>query len=285
MHHAAYDMMAGAMTSVGVSRVGSEDEERRPSRFAVLRGRRDRSHQAANSREVAAQVLRRMHTTNRLLSAELEASMLELRESRARLMSAAVQERRRIERDLHDGAQQRLVAAQVRTSLARDALDDEPERGKELLERIGVDLEEALEELRSLAHGLYPAVLSDRGIAAALREAARHTTLAVTIDARTTGRYCPEIESAVYFCCLEALQNAAKHAQDATGVRISLAVDDELRFEVTDNGRCVGPGAAPLAGAGLTNMHDRLAAVGGRLDVRTAHAGGIRVRGTIPLAA
>jgi signal transduction histidine kinase len=248
----------------------------------TLRARRERRNLAA---EAAARELRRMREVNRLLHADLEASMLELRASRARLMSATVQERRRIERDLHDGAQQRLVAAQVRAGLAHDLLEADPERGRALLEAISTDLQEALDELRSLAHGLYPAVLSDRGIPAALREAARHNPLAVTIESHTTERYSPEIESAVYFCCLEALQNAAKHAQDATGVWITLAPADELSFEVTDNGRCVGPGAAPLAGAGLTNMHDRLAAVGGRLDVRAAHTGGIRVRGTIPLGA
>jgi signal transduction histidine kinase len=196
-----------------------------------------------------------------------------------------VQERRRIERDLHDGAQQRLVAAQVRVGLARDILSDEPRRGEELLDSICADLEDALDELRSLAHGLYPAVLSDRGIAAALLDAARHSPLAVTVDPDGAERYSPEIESAVYFCCLESLQNVAKHAEGATDVSISLAADDQLSFEVTDNGRGFAPGADPSVGAGLTNMRDRLAAVGGRLEVRSGPRTGTCVTGTIPLAA
>ena len=231
----------------------------------------------AIEREAHRAELRRLRTLNLRLTQEL-------RDSRARIMSAAVQERQRIERDLHDGAQQLLVAAQVRIGLARALIAGDPSRGHDLLDLADADLQHALDELRLLAHGVYPAILSDRGIGPALREAARRCPLDVTIESDGTERYPPEIESAVYFCCLESLQNAVKHATGATGASIRLTAGADLAFDVRDDGAGFVPRAAKM-GSGLTNMRDRLAAVDGYLELRSALGRGTSVIGTIPLQA
>jgi len=214
--------------------------------------------------------------------AKVEASLHELRESRTRIQAAADGERRRIERDLHDGAQQRLVALRIRLGLAGDLMREDPARGDQLLRELGTEAEEALEEVRSLAHGVYPSLLADGGLDEALRALARSSSLAMTVDADGIGRYSSEIESAVYFCCLEALQNATKHASGASSVSIRVRDDGELRFEIRDDGdgfdrEAVSPGM------GFVNMRDRLEAVGGTLTIRSTPGSGTRITGTVAL--
>ena len=220
---------------------------------------------------------------NQRLTAEAEASMRELQLSRARLATRAEQERRRIERDLHDGAQQRLVALRIELELAEDVVRADPERGVERLRQFEHDVEVALEELRDLAHGVYPPVLADRGLEEALRSVGLRSTVRVDLVTHGVGRYSTEIEGAVYFCIREALQNAQKHAAGARRIVVTLDASTraELRFSVRDD----GAGAATIvAGAGITNMQDRLAAIGGEVDVTSKPGVGTVVRGRVSTA-
>jgi signal transduction histidine kinase len=201
----------------------------------------------------------------------------------ARVLATADGERRRIERDLHDGAQQRLVALRIELGLTEELVREDPAAGLEKLHALGGEIEDTLEEIRSLARGVYPALLSDQGLAEALRAAALRAPIPAMVEPDGIGRYPEDVESAVYFCCLEALQNASKHARGASRVTISLTQDETLRFEVRDDG--AGFDAEPLPpGAGLTNMSDRLAAVGGLLTISSAPGRGTVVRGSIPSA-
>jgi signal transduction histidine kinase len=221
---------------------------------------------------------------NQRLAAKLESSLRELQESRARIMSAADGERRRIERDLHDGAQQRLVALRVRLELADELVRSDPDRGVAMLHDLGSEAEQALEEVRSLARGIYPSLLVNHGLSDALRSAALYAAIPTTVDSDGAGRYPPDVESAVYFCCLEALQNAVKHARGATSVTISVIDDGALRFAVIDDGAGFTDDGH-VAGAGLANMRDRIAAVGGRVIVHSRPGGGTKVAGTVPVSA
>ena len=216
---------------------------------------------------------------NHRLAARVEES---LRESRARILAAADDERRRIERDLHDGGQQRLVALRIRLELADETMRESPARARRMLCQLGAEVDAALEELRSLAAGVYPSLLADRGLTDALRSAARHSPVPASIDVSGSDRYSQDVEAAVYFCCLEALQNVAKHAPDASRVAISLERNGDLRFAVRDD----GPGfdIAAAAGYGLVNMRDRVAAVGGTLEINAA-SGGTEILGTVPVGA
>ncbi|HEY6605097.1 MAG TPA: histidine kinase, partial [Gaiellaceae bacterium] len=218
---------------------------------------------------------------NRRLAAQVDASLEELHESRARIQAAADAERERMERDLHDGAQQRLVALRVRVELAGELMGEDQERDATLLRQLGSELDETLDEVRALARGIYPPLLADRGIVEALRAVGRRHPVQTTIEANGVGRYPPELERAVYFCCLEALQNAAKHASTASTVSITLLDDGAaLRFAVRDDG--IGFAAGGIAaGQGLTNMRDRLAAVGGELAIESAPGEGTSVLGVI----
>jgi signal transduction histidine kinase len=214
---------------------------------------------------------------------ELRQQADELRASRARVVAAADAERRRIERDLHDGAQQHLIAFAVNLRLARELADNDPRAAKAVLSDLAGDVQDALDEFRDLAHGIYPPVLVERGLVEGLRAAVSRAPLRTRIECGRVGRYAPEVEATVYFCCLEALQNAAKHAGD--GARATLRVweeEDGLQFEVSDEG--VGfDVAAGVPGAGLTSMEDRLGALGGRLSIGSADGQGTRVSGVIPL--
>jgi signal transduction histidine kinase len=224
-----------------------------------------------------------MTLRNHALAAKVRASMRELHDSRARVLAGADDERQRIERDLHDGAQQRLVALRIRLELTEDVVRQDPGRGVERLHALGTEVTEALEEIRSLARGVYPSRLAQRGLAEALRAAALRAPIATTVLADGVGRYSQEIESAVYFCVLEALQNASKHAAGATRITVSLSEDENLRFEVRDDGAGFDPGAGS-GGAGIANIRDRIAAVGGAVEIQSAPRQGTIVTGSIPLA-
>jgi len=215
------------------------------------------------------------------LEDELRDTILELRRSRARVAQAADTERRRIERDLHDGAQQRLIALRVKLSLAEEIMGDDNQPVGDLIQEIAADAETALEDLHALVHGIYPALLTDRGLPEALKALGRAAPLPTRVLAHGLGRYTPSVEAAVYFTCAEALQNAAKHGGHGTTARIALRHETEgLAFEVRDDGRGFEP--ALHAGGGLANMQDRLGAVGGRVKLVSAPECGVAVQGWVP---
>jgi signal transduction histidine kinase len=207
----------------------------------------------------------------------------DLRASRQRLVAAADEARRRLERNLHDGAQQRLVALRITVGLARQVAGSSPQEADGLLAQTEREAQDALEELRDLARGIYPPLLADLGLAAALEAQARKAALPVTIDAPRLGRYAQETEAAVYFCVLEALQNVAKYAQ-ARQARVTLGHDDgALTFTVEDDGQGFDQ-AATVMGTGVQGMSDRLAALDGTIEVVSAPGAGTRVAGRVPAA-
>ncbi|SHK03778.1 Histidine kinase-, DNA gyrase B-, and HSP90-like ATPase [Pseudonocardia thermophila] len=227
---------------------------------------------------------------NRALDAALKATLEDLRRSnaalqasRTRLVTTADAERRRIERDLHDGAQQHLVALAVGLKLLRDSTEGTPGADTELLDELDEGVREAIAALRDLAHGIYPPLLRDAGVVEALRAAAKRTPLDVTVTAGELGDLSEPVRAAVYFCCVEALQNAAKHAPGSTvTIQLELEPGPRLTFCVADD----GPGfdAAGRTGHGLQNMSDRVGALGGELEIRSAPGRGTSVIGTVPLS-
>jgi signal transduction histidine kinase len=212
----------------------------------------------------------------------LRSSMTELERSRARIAAAADEERRRIERDLHDGAQQGLVTLRIKLQLAAEMLEREPKAGRERVEALGAEIEQILEQVRALGQGIYPPLLMDAGLEQALRAAAGSSVVPITVSADNLERYSPQVEGAVYFTCLEALQNANKHA-GASRMWISLSENGSLEFEIGDDGDGMPENGAGR-GRGMTNMRDRLAAVGGTLEVRSVDGHGTAVVGTVPLS-
>jgi signal transduction histidine kinase len=221
---------------------------------------------------------------NERLAAELRARLVELQASRARLVTAADEARRRIERDLHDGAQQQLVALRISLGLARQLVTSSPGEAADLLAQTEQQAAGALAELRELARGIYPPLLADLGLGAALEAQARKAALPVTIEAPEAARYPQEIEAAVYFCVLEALQNVAKYAQ-ASAAQVALGHDGaHLVFTVTDDGKGFDPATTPM-GTGLQGMADRLSALGGTLEITSAPGQGTRVTGRVLAAA
>lgn len=217
------------------------------------------------------------------LAARTAEMLLEVRTSRTRLLSAADSERRRIARDLHDGSQQRLVALRIELELAAAQAEHDNPHEASTLRGFSAEIEQALEEFRSTTSEIYPAILSDRGIADALRAAALRSPVPTTVEVGSLAEYPPEIATAVYFCCSEALQNVAKHAPGATSVRIAIGERDaKLRFSVTDDGPGFRKDRTRL-GAGMINMRDRMAAVGGELSIRSAPGQGTTISGHVPL--
>jgi signal transduction histidine kinase len=204
----------------------------------------------------------------------------ELRASQRRLVTAQDQERRRLERNIHDGAQQQLVALSVKTRLARDLTPRDPARAAEMLTQADAEIQRALEDLRDLARGIYPPFLVDEGLAAALDAQARRSPVPTTVRSGGLGRYAPEVEAAVYFSCLEALQNVAKYAE-ASSASVTLSQSNgHLTFEVVDDGRGFDPGAE-RSGTGLQGIADRLGALHGEVTIRSELGAGTRVRGRI----
>jgi signal transduction histidine kinase len=220
--------------------------------------------------------------SNVALTADLQLRLEELRASRQRVVSAQDEERRRLERNLHDGAQQHLVALKVKLGLAEMLLGRDAGRASATLEQLKTDADEALETLRDLARGIYPPLLADRGLVAAVESQARKATVAVRVDGQGTGRYSQEVEAAVYFSVLEALQNVQKYA-GASSARVTLREsEDRLEFRIEDDGR--GFDVATVArGSGLTNMEDRLDALGGELRVVSSVGKGTSLQGWLAI--
>jgi signal transduction histidine kinase len=230
----------------------------------------------------AASAAAMLSLKNARLEADLRASVQELRDSRARIVSAADTERRRLERDLHDGAQQQFIALRIKLGLAAELLGNADGETARMLDQISQEAESALESFRELAHGVYPPLLGAHGLREALGAMARDAPLRVRVDADGIGRYPPDIEAAVYFCCLEAVQNAAKHAGAGASVDIRLSRQDgRLDFRVEDHGAGFDPRTA--TGRGLANMRDRIGAAGGDIDIASAPGSGTTVSGRLPV--
>ena len=217
---------------------------------------------------------------NAQLTAELRATIDELRASRRRLVEAQDAERRRIERNLHDGAQQQLIALAIQLGLLAE-LDGDPDLLRKAIPDLKAQLSAALDDLRALAHGIYPPLLAERGLAMALHAQAARSPVPVLVEADQVGRYPQDTESAVYFCTLEALQNVAKHARASQAtVRLS-GSGQGLEFSISDDGAGC-PATGMRHGSGLQGMSDRLAAHGGTLDVRSQPGRGTTIIGWLP---
>jgi signal transduction histidine kinase len=215
------------------------------------------------------------------LTEELKGRLEELTASRKRLVAAQDEERRRLERNIHDGAQQQLVALAVKARLARQFTQNDPPKAAELLTQIEAETRTAIDDLRDLARGIYPPLLADQGLVAALDAQARKASAATRVHGDGLGRFGQDVEAAVYFSCLEAMQNAAKYA-DATTADVTLARSNgRLSFEVSDDGRGFDPATAGR-GSGLQGMADRLGALGGVMKVRSAPGAGTTVTGWVP---
>jgi signal transduction histidine kinase len=220
---------------------------------------------------------------NAALTADLRATIDELRTSRQRLVSAQDEERRRLERNLHDGAQQRLVALNVKLGLLERLVERDPAQAGAIAGQLQAEGNDALEELRDLARGIYPPLLADQGLVAALESQARKSAVPVSVEADGVGRYAREAEAAVYFSCLEALQNVAKYARASSALVRLMDGDGRLRFEVIDDGVGFDP-ATSSYGTGLQGIADRLAALDGELEVRSAPGAGTTLAGSLPVA-
>ncbi len=205
----------------------------------------------------------------------------ELRASRKRLVTAQDAERRRLERDIHDGAQQQLVALKLRLRLAEATAEKDPRATKQALAELSDATQAALDDLRDLARGIYPPLLADQGLTVALEAQAKKSPVDVLVSSEITGRYPQEAEAAVYFCALEALQNIAKYAEASSATVRLWTEDGMLSFSVTDTGRGFDTSQTGY-GTGLQGMADRLAALGGSLEVRSERGAGTTVAGRIP---
>jgi signal transduction histidine kinase len=219
---------------------------------------------------------------NQSLTQELRQSLDDLAVTRRGRLAAEQDARQKIERDLHDGAQQRLVALRLKLGLTAATLEGRDPIGAAALHDLESDVDATIDEVRLLAHGIYPPLLARTGLREALLAAARVATVPTVVHADHLDRFSPEIETTVYFSCSEALQNAGKHAPGSTEVTIWIWQDEVLHFEVSDD----GPGFDPRVtayGTGLSNLRERIAAVGGTILIRTAVGHGTTVGGSIPV--
>jgi signal transduction histidine kinase len=214
---------------------------------------------------------------------ELRLANDELRASRTRVVAAADAERRRIERDLHDGAQQHLVALAVNLRLARDLLDEDAPAARDVLDHLVDDVKDTVQQVRDLAHGIYPPLLVDAGLAEALRVVAARSAVPVEVDV-TAARFDGDVEAAVYFCCVEALQNVARHASGSTAEVRAWTEDGTLRFTVRDDGPGFDPSTAS-SGHGMVNLRDRIGAIGGTITWSSTPGSGTTVDGAVPVGA
>lgn len=234
--------------------------------------------------EVAAAAASVAFESNRV-AVHMTRIVSELKASRARIAAAADEERRRIERDLHDGAQQRLLTLSIHLQLAAEQAEQERPEEAEQLVRLANEVEQALNDMRSFTHEIYPSTLLDRGLETAVRSVAWRSVVPATVEVDGLGEYPQEIATAVYFCCAEALQNVAKHARDARSATIVLReANSVLRFSVCDDGAGMID-TKDRVGAGLINMEDRISTVGGRLTIRSRPEQGTCVSGRIPISA
>jgi signal transduction histidine kinase len=216
--------------------------------------------------------------------ADLASTRADLAASRIRLVEAADAERQRIERDLHDSVQQQLVGIRIKLELASEEVKRQHPTGGRMIDSIGRQMDEMLETLRSLARGIYPALLHERGLGEALKSAGRRSPAPVSVRVTAIGRHPGDVEIAVYFCCLEAMQNVAKHAGHDVEAVVRLSRDARrLWFEVTDSGHGFDPVAVAHSN-GLVNMRDRIEAVGGALTITASEGHGCMVRGWVPTA-
>jgi signal transduction histidine kinase len=206
----------------------------------------------------------------------------ELRASRQRLVAAQDAERRRLERNIHDGAQQQLVALGVKLRLADSLIDRDPVKGHEMLAQLQIETQAAIDDLRDLARGIYPPLLADRGLGAALEAQARKSATPVDIEADGLGRFEQDVEAAIYFSCLEALQNVAKYAGASRATILLEHRNGSVEFSVSDDGGGFDP-ALVVRGTGLQSMTDRIDAIGGSLKVESAPGRGTVVRGHVPI--
>jgi signal transduction histidine kinase len=232
-------------------------------------------------RDLAGQaglVLRNVSLTEALMD-----TIEQLRASRQRLVAAQDEERRKLERNLHDGAQQQLVALTMKLRLLQQFVDRDPPKAKSLAEDLQAQATSALEDLRDLARGIYPPLLADQGLVVALQSQARRSAVALTVEGDHVGRYAKETEAAIYFACLEALQNVAKYAQ-ASRAEVRLSEEHgRVRFEVSDDGVGFDPSTTSY-GTGLQGIADRLAAAGGDVAVSSTPGRGTVVTGSIPVS-
>jgi signal transduction histidine kinase len=204
----------------------------------------------------------------------------ELRASRQRLVAAQDEERRRLERNLHDGAQQQLVALSIQLKLARTMLDRDPGKTGELLDRLQSTAGDAIEDLRDLARGIYPPLLADKGLPTALEAQAKKAVVPTTVTADGVVRYTQDVEAAIYFSCLEAMNNVAKYAEASSATVALTQTDGHLTFVVTDDGRGFDPGSTGY-GTGLQGIADRLDSIGGTLSVTSRIGAGTMITGTV----
>jgi signal transduction histidine kinase len=219
------------------------------------------------------------------LTEQLGERLADLRASRRRIVTAQDDQRRRIERDLRDGAQQQLLAIASGLALAQSLAGRDQERERALVSQLRAGTRQALEALRDLARGIYPPLLADQGLVPAVTAQAGKAPLPVIVHAEGVGRYPADIETAVYFCCVEAVQNAARHAPRST-VRIRLRGSaEDVSFEVADDGPGFDRSRVPPGAGGLQHMADRLAALGGSLQVDAGPGRGTTVTGRIPVTA
>ena len=206
-----------------------------------------------------------------------------LSESRSRAVGSAITERRKIERDLHDGAQQRLVSLAMDLGMAKEKMTEDPDAARELVGGAHAEAKRVLKEIRDLVRGIYPAILTDRGLDDALSALADRCPVPTTVEVELSGRLSEEVETTAYFVVSEALSNVAKHAR-ASEARVALrreqGPESQLVVEVTDDGR---GGASPANGGGLSGLADRLAALDGHLFVESPQDGSTSIRAEIPL--
>ena len=234
----------------------------------------------------AGLVLRNVRLTAELASSveAISTQAAEIRASRRRIVDSQDAERQQVERDIHDGAQQYLVALMVQLRITATLAGRDPDRAHAMVEDLRRVVREALDTLRDLAQGIHPPVLTAHGLAAALRRQETNPVVRVSVEEQDVGRYAIEIEAAVYFSCLEALNNASKHAPGSNVVVRLVEAEDHLAFSVRDDGSGFDPEEC-RPGSGLGNMADRVAALGGVLDITSAPSRGTMVAGRVPLPA